>query len=175
MAKNNKASAVRELLKQGHYVREIKDRLGVSEGYIYQIKKLMKAGVVGVEATPLELTEEMKELAYQVTRGRQATETDPSEFKEMAEERLERMLDKRAEQYGSFMASAETAIKIKGAIHGAVARHDVHLFPDQILALDMIAVKISRIVNGNASHKDSWIDIAGYAKLVADRLEGRTR
>ena len=166
MAKKNKASAVRELLKQGHYVREIKDRLGVSEGYIYQIKKLMKTGVV---STPLELTEEMK------PKPGEFIETDPSEFKEMAQERLEHLLDKRAEQYGSFMASAETAIKIKGAIHGAIARHDVHLFPDQILALDMIAVKISRIVNGNASHKDSWVDIAGYAKLVADRLEGRTR
>ena len=166
MAKKNKASAVRELLKQGHYVREIKDRLGVSEGYIYQIKKLMKTGVV---STPLELTEEMK------PKPGEFIETDPSEFKEMAQERLEHLLDKRAEQYGSFMASAETAIKIKGAMHNAIARHDVHLFPDQILALDMIAVKISRIVNGNASHKDSWIDIAGYAKLVADRLEGRTR
>ena len=166
MAKKNKASAVRELLKQGHYVREIKDRLGVSEGYIYQIKKLMKTGVV---STPLELTEEMK------PKPGEFIETDPSEFKEMAQERLEHLLDKRAEQYGSFMASAETAIKIKGAIHGAIARHDVHLFPDQILALDMIAVKISRIVNGNASHKDSWVDIAGYAKLVADRLEGKVR
>lgn len=166
MAKSNKAAAIKELLKQGHYVREIKDRLGVSEGYIYQIKKLMKTGVV---STPLELTEDMK------PKPGEFIETDPSEFKEMAQERLEHLLDKRAEQYGSFMASAETAIKIKGAIHGAIARHDVHLFPDQILALDMIAVKISRIVNGNASHKDSWIDIAGYAKLVADRLEGRTR
>lgn len=166
MAKKNKAATIKELLKQGHYVREIKDRLGVSEGYIYQIKKLMKTGVV---STPLELTEDMQ------PQPGEFIETDPSEFKEMAQERLEHLLDKRAEQYGSFMASAETAIKIKGAVHGAIARHDVHLFPDQILALDMIAVKISRIVNGNASHKDSWIDIAGYAKLVADRLEGKTR
>lgn len=169
MAKKNKAAQIREMLKAGESVRFIKRMLGVSESYIYTIKKLMQAGLTEVEATPLELTEEMK------PKHGEFIETDPSEFKEMAQERLEHLLDKRAEQYGSFMASAETAIKIKGAIHSAIARHDVHLFPDQILALDMIAVKISRIVNGNASHKDSWIDIAGYAKLVADRLEGRTR
>ena len=169
MAKKNKAAQIREMLKAGESVSYIKRMLAVSESYIYTIKKLMQAGVTEVEAAPLELTEEMK------PKPGEFIETDPSEFKEMAQERLEHLLDKRAEQYGSFMASAETAIKIKGAIHGAIARHDVHLFPDQILALDMIAVKISRIVNGNASYKDSWIDIAGYAKLVADRLEGRTR
>ena len=32
-----------------------------------------------------------------------------------------------------------------------------------------------RIVNGDQHYADSWIDIAGYAKLVADRLEGITR
>lgn len=35
----------------------------------------------------------------------------------------------------------------------------------------MIAHKIGRILNGDPNYADSWIDIAGYAKLVADRLE----
>jgi len=34
----------------------------------------------------------------------------------------------------------------------------------------MIAHKIGRILNGDPNYADSWIDIAGYAKLVADRL-----
>lgn len=42
---------------------------------------------------------------------------------------------------------------------------------DMAEALFMIAHKIGRIVNGDPWHVDSWIDIAGYAKLVADRLE----
>lgn len=42
---------------------------------------------------------------------------------------------------------------------------------DQKEALEMIAHKIGRILNGNPDYHDSWIDIAGYAKLVADRLE----
>ena len=35
----------------------------------------------------------------------------------------------------------------------------------------MIASKLARIVIGNSNHRDSWIDIAGYAKLVADSIE----
>lgn len=42
---------------------------------------------------------------------------------------------------------------------------------DMAEALFMIAHKIGRIVNGDPWYADSWIDIAGYAKLVADRLE----
>jgi hypothetical protein len=60
-------------------------------------------------------------------------------------------------------------------MHNAVARNEVHLYPDQLQALDMIATKISRIVNGNPNHTDSWTDIAGYATLVADRLQGKAR
>ena len=88
---------------------------------------------------------------------------------------MDTVLDRREEQYGSYMQSADTAIKIKGAMHNAIARNDLHLFPDQLMSLDMIAVKISRIVNGNPSHRDSWLDIAGYAMLVADRLQGKSR
>ena len=39
----------------------------------------------------------------------------------------------------------------------------------------MIFAKVGRILNGDPNYADSWIDIAGYAKLVADRLEGKTR
>jgi hypothetical protein len=37
-------------------------------------------------------------------------------------------------------------------------------------SLDMISNKIARIVNGNPSEPDHWIDIAGYATLIANRL-----
>ena len=41
---------------------------------------------------------------------------------------------------------------------------------DQQEAMEMIAHKIGRILNGDPNWIDSWHDIAGYAKLVADRL-----
>jgi hypothetical protein len=37
-------------------------------------------------------------------------------------------------------------------------------------ALEMNAHKISRILCGDPNYDDSWVDIAGYATRVADRL-----
>ena len=36
--------------------------------------------------------------------------------------------------------------------------------------LEMIAHKISRILNGDPNYDDSWVDIAGYAQLVVDAI-----
>jgi hypothetical protein len=40
-------------------------------------------------------------------------------------------------------------------------------------ALEMVAHKIGRILNGDPKYHDSWHDIIGYTKLVADRLRAR--
>jgi hypothetical protein len=45
------------------------------------------------------------------------------------------------------------------------------LEPDMAEALDMIVHKMSRLVNGDCYHRDSWHDIMGYAKLIDMRLE----
>lgn len=44
------------------------------------------------------------------------------------------------------------------------------LADDQKEALEMIAHKIGRVLCGDPDYADSWHDIAGYAKLVEDRL-----
>ena len=93
----------------------------------------------------------------------------------VAEEQIEKILGTRAEQYGTFIRNADIAIKLKQVIHNTMVREDTQLYPDQLQALDMIATKIGRILTGNPSHIDSWIDIAGYAKLVVDRLQGNAR
>jgi hypothetical protein len=38
-------------------------------------------------------------------------------------------------------------------------------------SLDLIANKLSRIINGDPYYDDSWRDISGYATLVLQRLE----
>lgn len=167
MTKKNKAYAVTQMLKKGYSTNEIRTRMDVSYSYVYALKKKL-AQEKAIQPEVFELTEDMKEVLHKASQGKDKPK--PGEFIE-----VDAVLGARADQYGSFMQSAETAIKIKGAVHNAIARNDAHLFPDQILALDMIAVKLSRIVNGNASHRDSWLDIAGYAKLVADRLGGISR
>ena len=170
MTKKNKAHAVKQLVKQGYSNKEILGRIAVSGGYISQIRKKL-AEEKAIQPEVFELTEDMKEVLHKASQGKDKPK--PGEFIEV--DNVNTTLDERGSQYGSFMEGANIAIRLKGIMHNAIARNDAHLFPDQILALDMIAVKLSRIVNGNASHRDSWLDIAGYAKLVADRLGGISR
>jgi hypothetical protein len=84
-------------------------------------------------------------------------------------------LDARALDYGKFIEGAEIMQMLKRVVQAALNNRDKVLAHDQAEAMDMIIHKIGRIVNGNPDVVDHWLDIAGYAKLVADRLEGRIR
>ena len=79
-------------------------------------------------------------------------------------------LAERGKRYGSFAGHAVIAQNLKQYIHEELDERVKTLAPDQLEALDMIAHKIARIINGDPDYADSWLDIAGYAKLVADRL-----
>ena len=81
------------------------------------------------------------------------------------------ILDERGKRYGKFKDHAEISQRLKYVVS---ARKDV-LTDDQREALEMICHKIARIINGDPNYADSWIDIAGYAQLVADRLQGVER
>jgi hypothetical protein len=81
------------------------------------------------------------------------------------------MLAGREARYGSFEGHAEISQVIKQVIHSAAKARNKELESDQLEALDMIAHKIARIINGDPNYADNWIDIAGYATLVANRLE----
>ena len=163
MRKKEKAAAIIKLLKKGMTPKEVRDRIGVSYNYAWKLKKDLEKAVDEVLKPKPEPEVTAKAGEYIVVEGaKDAQEVDA-------------ILGKRGEQYGSFMQSSDTVIRIKGIMHNAVARNAVHLYPDQLQALDMIATKLSRIVHGNPNHLDSWIDIAGYATLVADRLQGKIR
>jgi hypothetical protein len=84
-------------------------------------------------------------------------------------------LDARAVDYGKFIEGAEVMQMLKRVVQNALNNRDKVLAHDQAESLDMIIHKIGRIVNGNPDVVDHWLDIAGYAQLIADRLEGRIR
>lgn len=86
----------------------------------------------------------------------------------MAED-IDAVLTERGNRYGSFVTHAAVTQEIKHAIRQGP--RFTQLEDDMTEALDMIAHKIGRIVNGDPTYADSWVDIAGYAKLVADRLK----
>lgn len=86
---------------------------------------------------------------------------------------LDATLDERGSRYGPFAGHARVTQHLKNVMFAHKLRQEFD--DDQVEALEMIAHKIGRIVNGDPNYADSWVDIAGYAMLVADRLEGRVR
>lgn len=83
---------------------------------------------------------------------------------------VEQTLEERGKRYGDFAGHAMVTQTMKQLIAEELAAREKVLAPDQQEALDMICHKIGRIVNGDPNYADSWHDIAGYAKLVDDRL-----
>lgn len=80
------------------------------------------------------------------------------------------LLEERAKTHGSFGMNAQFSQSLKSIIQsdmsGYATMHPIHRE-----ALDMIALKLSRILSGQASFKDHWDDIAGYAKLGAEACD----
>ena len=85
------------------------------------------------------------------------------------------VLTERGNRYGKFTGHANVTQDLKKVIRHHLKQRDKKLADDQMEALEMIAHKIGRVINGDPEYADSWIDIAGYAKLVSDRLEGIER
>jgi hypothetical protein len=86
--------------------------------------------------------------------------------------KLTKTLSARGSQYGSFVANSAVSQALKQIMHNAP--NWSRLAPDQKECLEINAHKISRILCGNFDNHDSWLDQAGYATLVADRLEKET-
>lgn len=77
-------------------------------------------------------------------------------------------LEQRGQRYGDFSDHADITQGIKRVMRSAF-KWDA-LSNDKKEALEMIAHKIGRILNGDPDYKDSWHDVVGYAKLVDDTL-----
>jgi len=87
-------------------------------------------------------------------------------------DQLEATLQERGSRYGDFAGHAEVTMELKRLVSFALRQRCKSLADDQQEALDMICHKIGRIINGDPDYADSWHDIAGYAQLVANRLNG---
>lgn len=170
MRKKVIADNVIKLLKQGYSPKEITKRMAVSYNYAWKLKKDLETAakdtVETVRQTAAEHTNKVKEM---IEDWRAEAEED---WRAEADTEVDAILNERGSNYGSFKDVAGFAQEMKNAIRMC---NNSELDDDQIEALDMIASKIARIVNGDPDYVDSWIDIAGYATLVADRLQGKTR
>jgi hypothetical protein len=86
---------------------------------------------------------------------------------------IDATLKERGSRYGKFTEHARVTQNLKSAMRDS-PKWDA-LAPDQKECLEMLAHKCGRILNGDPDYHDSWHDIVGYAKLVADRLLGNAQ
>lgn len=165
MTKTDKATAIIKLLKKGYSPIEITRRINASYNYAWKLKKeLEKAAATEQEAETL--TEAVKAKISVEVEAAESAQADTS---------VNAILNQRASTYGSFMDHATITYQLKQTAHQFTAEKGKSFEYDQCEALDMIFSKIGRILNGDPNHLDSWVDIAGYAQLVADRLQGKVR
>ena len=84
---------------------------------------------------------------------------------------LTETLAERGARYGKFEHHAVIAQGLKDQMWAADGW--ARLAPDQRQALEVIQDKVARILNGDPDYTDNWHDIAGYSRLVEDRLNER--
>jgi hypothetical protein len=164
--------------------RELAAEYGVAVSYIYKLRKQVVEGRRKITLTsdqveiarklgvPLEdyVKEGLKMGALKYDGERPIV--NPSITMETD---VDRVLDSRAKDYGKFIEGAEIMQMLKRLVHNYIEDRGTPLAFDQREAIDMIIHKLGRIINGNPDKVDHWVDIAGYATLVAERLEGNAR
>lgn len=74
------------------------------------------------------------------------------------------LLKERAKTHGNYDQTAKTAQMIKRLFQHSPAQMDFS--ERQKESLDMIAVKLARIMCGDPHEPDHWRDLAGYALLA---------
>jgi len=81
---------------------------------------------------------------------------------------IKQVLAERGKDYGDYASKAQFIQNVKLLMRMSPSWFDMDA--DMRESMEMIAHKMGRVVYGNPAHKDNFLDIAGYAKLVADRL-----
>ena len=93
---------------------------------------------------------------------------EPGEFGEGATivAGAEALTNERKNTHGDWRQQARVGVKLDVAVQDSPGYDS--LPTHQRKAIDMILVKVSRIVSGDPGHDDHWDDIAGYAYLGKD-------
>ena len=86
---------------------------------------------------------------------------------------VDNTVTQRGERYGLFADGAVIMQDLKTVMRATPGWE--RLTPSQREALEMIQHKIGRVLNGDPMYDDSWRDIAGYATLILNELNGVKR
>lgn len=80
-------------------------------------------------------------------------------------------LNDRGQNYGKFSGQSAISQKLKSVLKYQPGWSNMSTSQQE--SLEMVCHKMARIVNGRADYDDSWRDIAGYAMLVVEQLNGK--
>lgn len=81
---------------------------------------------------------------------------------------IEKTLAERGATYGEFPEHARITQEIKRVMQSSPKWQFIS--DDKKEALEMVAHKMGRILNGDPEYKDSWVDIEGYVHLISQTL-----
>lgn len=84
------------------------------------------------------------------------------------ETKIEEILSQRQKTYGDFSDNASLSQHLKAILRNATGWHSLNNSHKE--SLEMIMCKVSRIVTGDPTYKDSWADIAGFATLGGEGM-----
>lgn len=91
-------------------------------------------------------------------------------------DKIKEILKERGDRYGVFKEHAQICQDLKGVMN--TVEGWTRLTSSQKQALEVIADKIARMLNGDPNYDDNWQDIIGYSQLVLDQIhehEGQTK
>lgn len=82
---------------------------------------------------------------------------------------IDNILEERGKTHGQYPKQARCSQALKYVLRTGDKFNQ--LSGEQLESLELICMKMSRIVNGDPNHKDSWDDISGYATLISNELK----
>jgi hypothetical protein len=93
--------------------------------------------------------------------------TVEDEIKDLVTAAREPLLVERQTTHGSFEDNANLSQALKSIIRATPGWNQLSNIERE--AMDMIALKFSRILSGKSMQKQHWEDVVGYAKLVEEK------
>ena len=85
---------------------------------------------------------------------------------------INEILVERGKRYGPYETTAFIVQQLKMMMHETPSWHK--LTAAQREGLEMIQHKIARILNGDPTYEDNWVDLIGYATLVLETMQDGT-
>jgi hypothetical protein len=168
--KLTKSAMARQLLGRGYGIAETAKMVGMGYGHAWAVYREMNPKQQPAAPEPTKPVERYIGSAPMYGVPQSELESNPI-YRNLAaseDNAVEQVLVERGNDYGDYASKAQFIQGVKHLMRSSPSWQAMDA--DMRESMEMIAHKMGRTLYGNPTHKDNFLDIAGYAKLVADRL-----